>query len=228
MHWCDVFGPPGVGKSTLCNPIWGHREIGWDGKLPPANWQPFIDEVTSLFLTIRNHWSFVPAVRMNNRSFRKMATVARMERPEGRPPFVQVGFIQRGLGFGWRINQAGGDINLIRPFFQTMPVSVGVAFLEAPPEVIVARNNARKDVPETAHEDRAYQVPLMQEPIRIAKEVLRGRGVPIIEIDTTQPIDTARQQLLDFANREPFDTSQDGSGGEMEVLSEPPPWWQRS
>lgn len=225
MRWLDVFGPPGAGKSTICNPLWGHREVGWDGKLPPAHWQPFLDEVTSLFRTIRGHQSFVPAVRMNNRSFRKMSTVARMPTDPARPVFMQVGFIQRGLGFGWRINQAGGDINLIRPFFETMPVSVGVAFLEAPVDVLIARNNARKDVPETAHEDRAYQVPLMQEPIRIAKEVLRGRGVPILELDTTQPIERARRLLVEFSNREPFDPAAHGPECEVEVLS-PPPWWQ--
>jgi hypothetical protein len=183
--------------------------------------------VQSLFMAIRGHWSFIPAYRMNNRTFRKMATVARMRTEPARPVYVQTGFVQRGLGFGWRLNQAGGDINLIRPFFRTMPVSVGVAFLEAPPEVIIARNNARKLVPATAHEDREYQVPLMQEPIRIAKEELRDRGVPIIEIDTTQHIEEARQQLLHFSGIEPFDSEADGPRCEIPIL-QAPDWWQRS
>lgn len=227
MRWLDVAGPPGSGKSTICYPIWGDKSVGWDGKLPPAHWAPFLDEVQSLFMTIRGHWSFIPAYRMNNRSLRKMATVARMPTDPDRPVFIQAGFVQRGLGFGWRINQAGGDVNLIRPFFETMPVSVGVAFLEAPAEVVIERNNARKLVPETAHEDRAYQVPLMQEPIRIAKEVLRGRGVPIIEIDTTQPVEQSRDLLLQFSNRAPFDPEAHGPRCEVEILS-PPDWVARS
>jgi hypothetical protein len=100
-----------------------------------------------------------------------------------------------------------------------------VAFLEAPVDVIIARNNARKLVPATAHEDREYQVPLMQEPIRIAKEVLRERGVPIIEIDTTQSIESSRNLLVEFSRREPFDGEASGPGCQVEVL-QPPPWWQ--
>jgi hypothetical protein len=224
MNWVDVAGSPGSGKSTICYPLWGDKSVGWDGLLPPAEWGEFMEEITSLFLTIRGHWSFIPAVRMNNRSIRKMATVARM--PDGPMPFIQAGLVQRGLGFGWRINQMGGDINLIRPFFQKMPVSIGVAFLEAPVDVVIARNEARKQVKETAHEDRSYQVTLMQEPIRIAKEVLRGRGVPIIEIDTTRPVEEARRLLVEFSNSEPFDPEASGPSAQVEVFS-PPIWFHR-
>jgi hypothetical protein len=220
MHWVDVFGPPGVGKSTLCNPIWGHKEIGSDGKLPPERWEAFLDEITNLFMLIRAHPTFEAALRMNNRSILKMATVARME--TGRP-YVQTGFMQRGLGFGWRLNQMGADINLTRRFFQLMPVSIGVAHLTAPAEMIKERNHARKLVPATAHEDRAFMVDLVLPAIDIAKEVLIERGVPIIEIDTTAGIDTARERLLGFAAQEPYDATASGPRCEMEVLS-PPPW----
>ena len=223
MHWLDVFGPPGVGKSTLCNPLWGHREVGWDGKLPPAHWEPFLDEVTNLFGLIRGHPSFVSAVRMNNRSVRKMATVARMHSPKA--PYIQTGLVQRGLGFGWRLNQMGADMNLIRRFFELMPVSIGVAHLKADIETIVARNHARRSVAETAHEDRDFMVPLMQEPIRIALEVMRERGIPIIEIDTAEPVDSAKHRLVAFADQEPFDAEASGPRCEVEILS-PPPWWQ--
>ena len=80
-------------------------------------------------------------------------------------------------------------------------------------------------VPETAHEDRDFMVQLQQEPIRIALEVLRDRGVPIIEIDTTQPVDAARARLVEFAGQEPFDTAASGPRCEIEVLS-PPAWWR--
>jgi hypothetical protein len=233
MNWLDVAGCPGAGKSTICDPIWHHKAIDWDGKLPPSSWRPFLDEMTTLFGLIRGHWSFVPAVRMNNRSVRKMATVAR--RMGGFEPasdggiresvYIQTGLVQRGLGFGWRLNQMGADVNLIRRFFWLMPVSIGVAFLEADDATIIARNNARKQVAATAHEDRAFMVPLMREPIRIAKEVLHERGVPVLELDVqSQTPDEARRHLLAFADNPPCHAAQMGFGGETPLLS-PPPWW---
>jgi hypothetical protein len=236
MNWLDVAGPPGAGKSTICDPLWHHKAIDWDGKLPPSSWRPFLDEMTTLFGLIRGHWSFVPAVRMNNRSVRKMATVARLKAGRYRMdetsewkdlgPYIQTGLVQRGLGFGWRLNQMGADVNLIRRYFWLMPVSIGVVFLEADDATIIARNNARKQVAATAHEDRAFMVPLMREPIRIAKEVLHERGVPVLELDVqSQTPDEARRHLLAFADNPPCDASALGSGRE-EALLQPPPWWR--
>lgn len=226
MNFVDVFGPPGVGKSTLCYPVWGDREVTWDGLLPPASWAPFIDATTNLMRLVRSHPTFTAVVRMNNRSFRKMATVTRMKPDPNRPAFIQTGLIQRGLGFGWRLQQMGCDVNLIRPFFERMPVSIGAVHLTADPEIIKARNNARRLVAATAHEDRAFMVDLMAPAITIAMEVLRGRGVPVLEIDTAQDVATARRQLLVFATQEPFERTPHGPSGEVPLLSSPPVWWQ--
>ncbi len=238
MNWLDIAGPPGAGKSTLCNPICHEHSITWDGKLPPAYWRPFLDEMTALFGLIRGHWSFVPAVRMNNRSARKMATVERMATPPGiweirgfaelADSYIQTGLVQRGLGFGWRLHPAGADVSLIRPFFWRMPVSIGVVFLEADDETVIARNKARKEVAATAHEDRSFMGPLMREPIRIAKEVLRERGIPVLELDVQhQPQDVARAKLLEFADQGVCHAASLRSGCQGEVLSVGP-WWQRS
>ena len=224
MRWLDVAGPPGCGKSTLCYPVWGDKSVGWDGLPPPAEWGDFLNEVTCLMRMVSDHPSFMAVVRMNERSAKKMSTVLRMQRDD---VFIQTGLVQRILGFGWRLVDLDRDVNLIRESLRLMPVSKGVVFLEADLETILDRNKAREAVPETAHENRSFQVPLMLPAIKVAKEVLRDRGVPILELDVQhQSIDAARQQLLDFAGPPIADTAPDRPGGEMAFLSPPPKWWR--
>lgn len=230
MRWIDVAGPPGCGKSTLCYPIWGDRSVTWNGQLPPAYWRPFLDEITTLCGLVADHPSLGAVLRMNDRSAKKMATVERMKAPPeaGAPDvFIQTGLIQRILGFGWRLCDSGQDVNLIRRALWLMPVSVGAAFLEADDETILARNKAREQVLETAHENRSFQVPLMGPAIVIAKEVLCGRGVPIIEIDVQhQSVDDARAELLGFADKPACHAAALRSGGQMAAVQTPPPWWR--
>jgi len=197
----------------------------------------FLNEITRLFLLIRDHWSFKPAIRMNNRSIRKIATVARhadagwtsAQKPASGcnlpMPYIQTALVQRGLGFGWRLNDLKIDLNELRHYFRLMPVSIGVAVTRCPQEVVVERNHAREKVKETAHENRDFMVPLMQPAIELALEVLRERGVPIIEIDTTRPVEESRKLLVDFAGQEPHNPEASGPRLEIPVLS-PPPFWQ--
>lgn len=237
MKWLDVAGPPGCGKSTLCYPVWGDKSVTWDGKLPAAYWRPFIDEITTLCQLVADHPTFEAVLRMNERSAKKMASVERLEpctilASSGDATirmrtFVQTGLVQRILGFGWRLHQMRRDVNLIRRALWLMPVSVGVAFLEADDETIIARNRTRRDNPATAHEDRSFQVPLMRPAIAIAKEVLHARGVPVMDIDVQhRSEDDARAILLDFADSEPCDAAAARSCGEMAIISAPPPWWR--
>lgn len=218
MHWVDVCGPPGSGKSTLCDSLWDHRAITWDGKLPPAAWHDFLNEITRLFHLVRNHSSFVAAIRMNRRSVRKMATVSRLQPHDGKEPYIQTGLVQRGLGFGWRLNDMGVSLDEIRPYFRLMPVSIGVAVATAPIDVVIERNRQRPV------ENRDFQVPLMAPAIDIALEILHERGVPVARIDTTVDPAAARGELVSFAGQEPFDPAAAGPDCEVEVLS-PPVWW---
>ena len=140
-------------------------------------------------------------------------------------PYIQTALVQRGLGFGWRLNDMGKDLAELRHYFRLMPVSLGVAVTRCPADIVEARNHARKMNPATAHEDRAHMVRLMEPAIEVAIEVLRGRGVPVTEIDTTQPVEAARAQLLACADAPPCDAATLGSGSEMAPVSSPPPWW---
>jgi hypothetical protein len=221
MNWVDVCGSPGIGKSTLCDPIWGPHELPIEDRLPPRDWELFTDEITRLLTLISTHWSIVPAIRMNRRSVRKMATVARSD---DKRVYIQTGLIQRGLGFGWRMAQMDIDPEELRPYFELMPVSIGAAFLYADVETAQKRNNARKDVPETAHEDRAFMVPLMEKPKELAFDVLSKRGFPVTRSDTRRPIEDARADLVSFANENAHIAAPHGPGCQVEVLQKPV-WW---
>jgi hypothetical protein len=240
MQWLDVSGPPGVGKSALCDPLFGPHDIVPSDILPPIEWHDFNNEVTRLLGLVRDHPSFVAAVRMNRRSMRKMAAVASME---GTRPYIQTGFVQRGLGFGWRLVDMGMPVEELWHFFRLMPASLGVVFLEADEATLTERNKARETVKETAHENRAFMAPLMKPAIEFAKEVLDVRGVPFKRIETIGDVNKARGELVRFADDrardiqhahvrtlcpgylEPRNPSAPGYRGKAPVLSSSPVWW---
>lgn len=151
--------------------------------------------------------------------------MAAVQRLTGMGCYTQTGFVQRGLGFGWRLNDLGAPLDDLRPFFRLMPVSVGVVFLTLDPAENERRNHARKLNPATAHEDRSFMVALMRPAIAIAQEELRARGVPVLDIDTALPVDLARAQLLDFASQNAGHAPSHGPDREVAVLPLPD-WWR--
>lgn len=185
MRWVDVIGPPGVGKSELCDAAWPPRGIPDDGQAPPLAWSTFIAVADQLLARVANHPSASACRSMWHRSLRKMATVARFP---GDATYIQTGLAQRGLGFGWRLDNP----NDVAAYYLEMPVSKGVVFLTAPVDVIQARNVARG-------KDRSFMVPHMVRPLEVAREVLARRRVRVLDIDTTKPIDDCRRALLEFA-----------------------------
>lgn len=222
MRWLDVCGPPGVGKSTICDALWGPHAIEPGDVPPPPEWHDFCNEITRLFGVIQDHPSFVAAVRMNRRSLRKMAVVHGMYVQK---PYIQTGFVQRGLGFGWRLQALGKPVEELYHFWRLMPVSLGVAFLDAPVAEIERRNHARERVAETAHENRAFMVELMQPAIAYAKEVLEDRGIFFRSFTTdARDAEAIRADIVGMADAAARDTAPLGSGHKIPVLS-PPPWW---
>lgn len=249
MNWLDVCGPPGVGKSTLCDPIWGPHDIPIQDLEPPVAWHDFCNEVTRLLGLVKTHPTFTSAVRMNRRSIRKMAFVQKAEKSCGprewleQNLYIQTGFVQRGLGFGWRLEDMGLPVEELFHFFRLMPCSLGVVFLEADPEEVVKRNKEREKVKATAHENRDFMGPLMAPAIEFAKEVLDARGVPMKIIHTEGDIDERRQELVDFGRRredfishshvpalrpkylEPDHPAASRYRGEIKTVQTPPVWW---
>ena len=222
MKWVDVAGAPGSGKSTLCDPLWGPHELSIENRLPPMEWHDFLNEVTRLFILIQKHPSFEAAIRMNNRSIRKIATVARSEL---NTTYIQTGLVQRGLGFGWRMNQLGIPLRELEHYFRLMPVSVGVVITKCPEEEVVKRNHAREKIKETAHENRDFMVPLMLPAIDVAKKVLLDRGVFVLELSTEGDPGVGRKKLLSFASGHTYNPASDGHSCEVAVFSAPP-WFQ--
>jgi len=139
-------------------------------------------------------------------------------------PYLQTCLAQRGLGFGWRMQDMGISMDELEPYFQLMPVSIGVAVTRCPQDEVERRNHARKLVKETAHEDRAHMVALMQPAIERAIEVLNARGVPVLEVSTEQSIGDAREEIRAFSLREPFEPEASGRSCEVEVLQTPHFW----
>lgn len=186
MRWVDVAGAPGVGKSTLMDGLWPPRCIIWDEKPYPKEWSEFLIATDRLLKKIRRHPSFNACESMIQRSFKKIATVSRMQDDR---IYIQTGLVQRGLGIGWRLK----DQEEVAAYFEVMPVSIGVAVLSAPVE-LVQRRNVRRG------KDRSHMVPLMERPRQIAVEVLRDR-IPLIELDTTRPSNENIRELLAFSDR---------------------------
>lgn len=222
MNWLDVCGEPGSGKSTICDPIWGPHELPIQDELPPARWHDFINEITRLLIMIQPHPTIEAAWRMNNRSIRKIATVARTE---ASVPYVQTALVQRGLGFGWRLNHMGINLDELRHYFRLMPVSIGVVVTKCPEDVVVQRNHDREKVKATAHENRDFMVPLMKPAIEVAVDELRKRGVPVWEISTDQHPDESRRELQEYAAREPCDAEAGRPSNQSPALSAPA-WWR--
>jgi hypothetical protein len=191
--------------------------------MPPIGWHDWLNEVTELMRHVfippdhPDHHRFVAAVRMNIRSSKKMAMIARKD-DDG--VYIQTGLVQRGLGFGWRLNYLGKDINILRHYFRLMPVSIGVAVLVAPKEVVEERNRERLNNPETAHENRDFMVELMEPGFRILREEMSKRQVPLFEIDATDDIEASREQLVSIAKHEPFVAGYDLGD---DVVA--PSWW---
>lgn len=185
MQSVDIFGPPGVGKSTLVDDLWPPRCIEYDGGGYPVHWKDFLNCVERLKEAVRDHPSYGACTSMINRSFRKMATV---ERIDSGKIYIQTGLAQRGLGLGWRLK----DQERIAEYFELMPVSLGVVMLWADVATLQRRNVDRG-------KDRSHMVPLMVRPMRIAKEVLEARGVRFMALDTFTPAGVNRERILAFS-----------------------------
>ena len=189
MQWLDIFGPPGVGKSTIVDPLWPPKVIEGDGLPYPESWDEFTACVGELLVKVKGHPSFNACESMIARSFRKMASVSRIDSEQ---IYIQTGLAQRGLGLGWRLK----DPNDVRPYFELMPVSLGVVMLSADSDVIRERNFERGQI--EPKKDRGHMIKPMEATLKIARTALQARGVPFLELDTEDQVHVNQQRILAF------------------------------
>jgi hypothetical protein len=170
----EVFGAPGVGKSALFNDLWA-PSVPWDGLPEPAGWRPFLDHAARIELEIRaDHWR-----QMLTKAARKVATLSRIE---GQGVYAGVGLVQRGLDLCWR----GPSLDVVAEYCRRMPLPAGAISLYADQETIRARNVERgKRQPSRELSRLAH---LNDAPRLMVRDILRARGVPVLELDTRQPI----------------------------------------
>lgn len=197
MRWIDVYGPPGVGKSSLCDPLWSPHAIDWQDQTieQPEEWEDFLKLCMRFLDRVKEHPTYEACYRMTQRSVRKMSKVLQDPRTD---IYVQTGLVQRGLGFGWRLQEMG-KVEEVRAYFEAMPLSLGVVCLHADEKVLLERNKKREENPETSFENRSHMVPLMKRPMEIAFEVFNEKKVPIMSVDTgTVGIEQARRAVVEF------------------------------
>jgi len=190
MRWLDVMGPTGVGKTAICNPLSVPEDVEWDGNPPPTEWNDFLKVSNDLHRKIVWGGARGCIERMEN-AVNRIATI---RRKPGDGCYINIGLAHRGLSLGWRLPK----IEDIADFFNFMPVSVGVASLFCDLETLRQRNIERG---KTKSNKQRWELAQRMESVReFAVSVLKDHGVQVIEIDTTEPIETNVQRLIEFTH----------------------------
>ena len=185
MQWIDVAGLPGSGKSTICNPLWVPTMFRVGDASYPPEWEEFIVYINDL-IDMMHQKEAAGCRQLNHKAFTKMVRVIRTKSSK---IFMQTAFVQRGLGIGWRLPK----IEDVAGYFRLMPVSIGVAFLDADDDTLRQRNLNRG-------KDYSWMIDRMRNAMGIAHHVLHERGVPLIKLDTTRSVNDNRADLLAFAD----------------------------
>ena len=174
----EVFGAPGVGKSALCNETWS-PSVPWDRRPHPREWATFLQCAARLERGIRDARSTRDWRRMFDKAARKLATLSRMP---GGGVYAGAILVMRGLDLYRRIPN-GADV---ADYFHAMPMPAGAISLYADAETIRARNLERAI--RKPNRQLSGIAPYFEAPRLMAVEILKRRGVPVLELDTRDPI----------------------------------------
>lgn len=210
MRWIEIMGPHGIGKTYLVKRIRKRpgmarfrikNEVvapfieGLDFNRPTtwkrlAHWQPFLEEIESLYKrSTPNAQADVKRRRNVCRSLVRMSMVQAAPGDEVTPRDI--------IGSeGMRLSFVLKNPSEVRSYFRAMPVSVGVVMLEADLDVIRARNKHRAPaVPDFgAFAERGIEA------CKIAEEELAKR-TPVLRLDATRLLEENIQAILEFIKR---------------------------
>jgi hypothetical protein len=189
MRWVDVFGPTGVGKTTICTPLWNPDTYSQDRIELPQAWDKFAQCARRL-CDLASANGHPGAWRLTQTAIWRMQHIARMP---GDGVYMNVGLAHRGISIAWRLPKP----NAIREFYELMPVSIGVASLHADIDTLHRRNVARGKVIRNKQRSALSIRMAAVQPICVA--AMKAAGVPLIEIDTTEPVADNVARLREFA-----------------------------
>lgn len=193
MKWVDVMGVSGVGKTTLCTPWCNPNEYSQEPFPIPKGWQEFVDCCRRLCERVKREG---PGGGRSGTWRRTQNAIWRQARIASRADggvYMNVGIAHRGLSIAWRLP----DIEEIAEFYRLMPVSIGVASLYAADDTVVARNIQRGKT--ITNKQRAELALKMEAGRPACVAAMKARGIPLIEIDTTEPVDDNVARLRAFA-----------------------------
>jgi hypothetical protein len=193
MRGVDVFGPPGVGKTTIIRALFAEPNIGlYDAKLSPwrgTTWPPEWAPAWRASQTSLDRLKPCRRVRKCRgyvrRSLKIAAAVA--ARSSRGVALIDGGLCQRGQSLA----SCGVTDAELAAFYSATPPPAAAIVLQAPMEVIAGRNVSRG-------RDQTDDIAPALRSIDVALPILAARGTTICKIDATAPVQDSVSKIIAF------------------------------
>lgn len=200
MYRIEVFGPPGIGKSTVVKAAMGLaagrffslRRLMQPGTVP-ALWTDFERFVAAAYEGMaapdRIHQRRMLSTR---RALQKARIIAAV--PSTGVILTDESLCQRGLSLA--LSRPRCD-DVVRGYFAAMPVPRAAIVFACEPAVVVERN-VRRGVAMGKSHDRSADVSATTSAADLGAAMLRARGVPVEIVDASRPVAVLAGQVADF------------------------------
>lgn len=194
MKRIELFGPPGVGKTTIykatmalrnssVRPFYNFDEARLIGEVSDSErqdhptWQAFLDFVTLAYAGCLGRKAVVHArLQATRRALAKAAAIARP--PIDVTVLLDESLCQRGLSLAL---SRPCDEAIVENYFRAMPAPAAVAVVLANEQTLAARNIRRKAG--GTGSDRSSDAFATLKACEIGAAALRARGIEVVEIN---------------------------------------------